>query len=88
MGILLSAPPTLRVLRIDVECGLQLIRVKKSTATEHFTALDWGRFNEVLRRLSDLEAVELWLGERPWNVATGNHIEKFLSPRIRSLLST
>ena len=55
MNVLLSAPTTLRVLRIDVECGL--VRARRATATEYFAQLDWTKLNGVLARLDGLEAV-------------------------------
>ena len=87
MALLRAAPPGLRALRVDVECGLQLVKTRRSTAAEYFAMLDWGLFNGVLEGLGKLERVELYLGERPWDVAARSEVEKALSPRSRRLLA-
>ena len=48
MRLLRSAPRSLRTLRVDVECGLQLVKTRRSTAAEYFAMLDWALFNTVL----------------------------------------
>lgn len=86
MSLISAAAPTVTSLRIDVTSGLELLRTRKSTAASYFSQLNWDEFNRAIEHLPGLNRIELWLGERPWNIAAREVVEPRLSSKARQAL--